>query len=47
MVIQIKDEETGELTGEIMLEPEEYKAVLDLVDPERKHSHRKGELEVL
>ncbi len=36
MVITIIDDETREPTGEIMLEPEEYKAVLDLVDPERK-----------
>lgn len=31
MVIQLTDDETGELTGDIILEPEEYGAVLDLV----------------
>ncbi len=36
MVIKIIDDETGEPTGEIILEPKEYKAVLDFVDPERK-----------
>jgi len=36
MVIEIIDDKTKESTGKIMLEPDEYKAVLDLVDPERK-----------
>jgi len=31
MVIQIKNEETGEITDEILLEPEEWEAVRQLV----------------
>ena len=36
MVIIIVDNKTKEPTGDIMLEPDEYKAVLDLVDPKRE-----------